>query len=148
MNWTLPENPTPDERLTPEKVAEILLTAAELGEREGLHTGDWWEWGPDLPFHWAPGRRVDAVGALAVAAGYRTDGEIFAKMNPYRATTESYDLHPALAALTAWLGVDDLQAVTAWSDAAHEDGEPERVWETFRAIAAGLLAEAAGEGAS
>lgn len=146
MTLTLPDQPIPDERLTNGKVAEILLTAAAVIEREGLHLGDWWEFGPrDAPLRmdWAPGQRCCAIGAIGVASGYR---DVYGVAREVAGGFEDDDAvqadgpHPALRALMTWLGVDRPSGVWRWSDDAHTDGEAERVTETLRAVAAGLLA--------
>lgn len=146
MSLTLPETPIPDERLTPAEVAEIHVTAAALIEREGLFRGDWWELDRAHPYTWTPGHALCAVGALAVATGYRTDAQLLREftalyappVNPGEDPPEPADPHPALQALLAWHGTQDIEFLFKWSDDAEQAGEPERITETFRAIAAGL----------
>ena len=148
MTITLPEQPIPDERLTPGKVAEILLTAAALLELYGLHVGDWWEHHRPSFGAWVPdaGLRLCAVGAIAVAAGYRTTHGAERHMIDLHAADEGRDEpepHPAVVALLRWHGWKHPDEIYPWSDAAAKDEEPERVYETFRAIAARLTQDGA-----
>ncbi len=149
MTLTLPDQPIPDERLTPAKVAEIHITAADLLALEGLCRGDWWELDRTHPYTWTPGHRLCAVGALAVASGYRTDAQMLREFtalycpptNPGQDPPEPGDPHPALRALLDWHDTQDIEYLFRWSDDAKAANEPERITGTFRAIAAGLRAQ-------
>lgn len=103
MDTTLAATPVPADALSPAKVAEILVTSAELIERHGLYRGDYW---PDSESRrWTEGTPCCLAGAIAVSLGHREVADAAHALYGALPADDDYaevdpdGAHPALVAL-------------------------------------------------
>lgn len=144
---TLPAPAAEAEQMSPADMARRVDQAADMIERDGLHTGGYFEGAWILSY--APGLRCCTVGALAVTcditSGLAIDFD-FCGCPRWDLTHNRYvevDLHPLLAAVLRELGLHNIEQVFDWSDSSSQS----TVVQALRGVACRLRGVASRGGA-